>query len=63
MSVKAFIEQQEYDENLFKISLSQGVTLIKRNNNVPLRVRNLLWTRKCKTHFRLYSVLVPYFSQ
>ena len=37
---KAFIEQQEYEENVFKINLSQGVTLMKRNNNVSLRVRN-----------------------
>ena len=38
--IKAFIEQREYEENLFKINLSQGVALIKRNNNVSLRERN-----------------------
>ena len=27
--IKAFIEQREYEEYLFKINLSQGVTLIK----------------------------------
>ena len=36
--IQAFIEQREYEENLFKIKLSQGVTLIKRNNNVSLRL-------------------------
>ena len=61
MSVKAFIEQQEYDENLFKISLSQGVTLINRNNNVPLRVRNLLWTRKCKNTLQTLFCSSPVF--
>ena len=38
--IKAFIEQREYEENLFKINLSQGVTLIKRNDIVSLPVRN-----------------------
>ena len=38
--IKAFIEQREYEENVFKINLSQNVILIKRNNNVSLRVRN-----------------------
>ena len=36
--IQAFIEKREYEENLFKINLSQGVTLIKRNNNVSLRL-------------------------
>ena len=40
--IKAFIHMMEYDENVFKINLSQGVTLIKRNNNVSLQVRNQL---------------------
>ena len=40
--IKAFIEQRECEENVFKINLSQGVTLIKRNNNVFLWVRNKL---------------------
>ena len=38
--IKAFIKQKEYEENLLKINLSQGVTLIKRNNNVSSRLRN-----------------------
>ena len=39
--IKTFIEQRQYEETMFKINLSQDViTLIKRNNNVSLRVRN-----------------------
>ena len=29
MFIKSFIEQREYEENVFKINLSQGVTLVK----------------------------------
>ena len=39
--IQAFIEQREYKENVLKIKLSQGDTLIK-NINVSLRVRNQL---------------------
>ena len=38
--IKAFTEQRENEENLFKINPSQDVTLMKRNNNVSLLVRN-----------------------
>ena len=31
---KAFFEQREYEENVFKINLSQCITLIKRKNNM-----------------------------
>ena len=60
--IKAFIKQREYEENLFKINLSQGVTLIKRNNNVSLGKEINYEKENAKTHFRLYFDMIPYFS-
>ena len=40
ISIKMFIEQLEYEQNVFKMNLIQCVTLVKRKNNESLRVRN-----------------------